>query len=367
MAGQRLISLDAFRGLTVAGMILVNNPGSWSHVYPPLRHAEWHGWTPTDLIFPFFLFIVGVSMSLSFARRAALGEAGGKTYLRIVRRSLLILGLGWFLHLFPYFRFSTMRLPGVLPRIALCFFFGSLIYLSLTVKERAAAVIIGLAVYWLAMKLFPVPGYGAGILEYRGNLCGYIDFQLLAGHLYRPEFDPEGLLSTLPAVATTLLGTLAGDWLRSKRSMFEKTAWQLAGGVVLTGAGLALQPFFPINKQLWSPTYVLFTAGMAAIVLAFCYVLMDGMGIKRWAAPFLVFGTNAIVAFAGSTLMVKVLALIKVSAGGRSLGLQPFVYQELVSPWAGKEFGSLLVAVGYVLLWMALMTPLYRKRVFIKL
>jgi len=367
VAGQRLISLDAFRGLTIGGMILVNNPGSWSHVYPPLRHADWHGWTPTDLIFPFFLFIVGVSMSLSFARRAGLGEARGKLYRKIARRSLLILGLGWFLHLFPYFRFSTMRIPGVLPRIALCFFFGSLIYLNLTVKERAVAVVLGLAVYWLAMKLFPVPGYGAGILEYRGNLCGYIDTQLLAGHLYKPTFDPEGLLSTIPAVATTLLGALAGDWLRSKKSIFEKTACLLAGGAVLTAAGLILQPFFPINKQLWSPTYVLFTAGAAAILLAFCYFLMDGLGFDRWAAPFLVLGTNAIVAFAGSTLMVKIMALIKVSAGGKSMGLQHYIYQNLISPWAGNEFGSLLVAVLFVLFWMAAMTPLYRKKIFIKL
>lgn len=270
MKGRRLSSLDAFRGLTIAGMILVNNPGSWKHVYAPLRHAEWHGWTPTDLVFPFFLFIVGVSISLSFSKRMEQGIAKNELYLKTLKRTVILFGLGILLALFPHFNFLTIRIPGVLQRIALCYLFSSLLFLKTGIKGRCMTSFSFLAIYWLMMKLVPVPGYGPGILAYEGNLCAYIDSHLLAGHLYKPGFDPEGILSTLPAIATTLLGALTGDWLRSSKIILHKTIGILIGGLFFTLSGLLLHPLFPINKQLWTSTYVLFTAGVALLFLGFC-------------------------------------------------------------------------------------------------
>jgi predicted acyltransferase len=365
---RRLASLDAFRGLTIAGMILVNNPGSWKHVYSPLRHAEWHGWTPTDLVFPFFVFIVGVSIALALSPRISAGAKKAALYAKILKRSLIIFSLGILLHLIPRFNLSTLRIPGVLQRIALCYLFAALLYVNWGPRGRAGAVLLVLVSYWLIMKLVPVPGYGAGILDYQGNLCGYVDTKLLSGHLYKPKFDPEGILSTLPAIATALLGTLAGDWLRTKRKgASAKTAGLFASGLALTFLGLGLRPYFPINKQLWTSTYVLLTAGLALLLLAIFYLLIDAWKIKQWATPFIIFGTNAITAYVGSSLLVKLLLEVKVSSGGETVGLLSFVYQHAFVPVAGDLNGSLLYAVTYVLLWLALMTPLYLKKIYIKI
>jgi predicted acyltransferase len=368
MAGERLLSVDAFRGLTIAGMILVNNPASWTYVYPPLRHAPWHGWTPTDLIFPFFLFIVGISISLSFARRLESGKRGPGLYGKIFKRSFLILLVGWFLHLFPRFRFATMRFPGVLPRIAVCYLAGALLYLG--VKKKRARIVLSACLligYWAALTFIPVPGYGAGVLDEKGNLCGYVDRILLGGHLYRPDFDPEGLLSTIPAIVTVLLGTLAGDWLRSGRTITRKFLGLFAAGVPLAAAGLWLDRFFPINKQLWTSTYVLFTAGLALLIFGLCFVAIERLGLKKWSQPFLVMGANAITVFAGSTLMVKILMLIKISDAGKTVSPITWVYQHALSPLAGPYLGSLIYPILLVLLWVGLMFPLYKHKIFIKL
>jgi len=348
-------------------MILVNNPGSWKHVYPPLRHAEWHGWTPTDLVFPFFVFIVGVSIALALSWRVEAGAMKAALYAKILKRSLIIFSLGILLHLVPRFNLSTLRIPGVLQRIAVCYLFAALLYVNLGTRGRAGVVLLALSFYWLIMKLVPVPGYGAGVLDYQGNLCGYIDSKLLAGHLYKPEFDPEGILSTLPAVGTALLGTLAGDWLRAKRKGVARVTGLLGSGLALSLLGLALHPCFPINKQLWTPTYVLFTAGLALLVLAVFYLLIEVWRIKQWATPFIIFGTNAITAYAGSALLVKLLLEVKVSSGGETVGLLSFIYQHVFVPLAGNLNGSLLYAVTYVLLWLALMTPLYLRKIYIKI
>jgi predicted acyltransferase len=367
LASQRLASLDAFRGLTIAGMILVNSPGSSDYVYPPLRHAVWHGWTPTDLVFPFFLFIVGVSISLALSRKIGEGARPSEVYLKIFKRSAIIFALGLLLRLIPKFDLATMRIPGVLQRIALCYLFAALLYIHSGAKGRVAAVLFALAAYWLVMKLVPVPGYGAGVLDYKGNLCGYIDTKLLAGHLYKPEFDPEGILSTLPAIATSALGTLAGDWLRTSKGVFTKMIGLLGAGIALTVLGLALHPYFPINKQLWTSTFVLFTAGAALLLLALCFLVIDGFGWKTWAMPFFVFGTNAIAAYVGSILVTKFLLFIKVHSGGVTSTLYSYIYQHLFVPWAGRLNGSLAYAIAYVLFWLALMTLLYRKRILIKI
>jgi predicted acyltransferase len=224
-----------------------------------------------------------------------------------------------------------------------------------------------LAIYWLMMKLVPVPGYGPGILAYEGNLCAYIDSHLLAGHLYKPGFDPEGILSTLPAIATTLLGTLTGDWLRSSKIILYKTIGILIGGLFFTLSGLLLHPLFPINKQLWTSTYVLFTAGVALLFLGFCYGMIEGMKVKKWAIPFIVLGTNAIAVYVGSSLMVKLIGVIKVSASGEVLPLKTYIYNYLLAPWAGYLNGSLLFPLFLIILWVGIMLPLYRKKIIIKI
>jgi predicted acyltransferase len=367
MDRQRLASLDAFRGLTIAGMILVNNPGSEEHVYPPLRHAEWHGWTPTDLVFPFFVFIVGVSIAFALSRRQEGGAGKGDLYFKIFKRSVILFSLGMLLRLFPRFDFETLRIPGVLQRIALCYLLAALLYIHVDARGRIGFAVLVLAAYWAALKLVPVPGYGAGALDYEGNLPGYIDLKLLAGHLYKPEFDPEGILSTFPAIVTAILGTLTGDWLRSSKRNLMKTLGLLAAGAGLTGLGLALHPYFPINKQLWTSTFVLFAAGAALLFLSGCFFLIDVLGWKKGALPFFILGSNAIAAYAGSILLAKLLVWVQVSAGGERTSLYSWIYGYAFVPWAGEINGSLAFAMGFVLLWVALMTPLYRKKIFIKI
>jgi len=367
MAQERLASVDAFRGLTIAAMILVNNPASWSFVYPPLRHAEWHGWTPTDLIFPFFLFIVGISMSLSFSRRKAEGRPAKSLYGKIFQRSASIFAIGLFLHLFPRFRFATMRIPGVLQRIAVCFLIGALIYLNTKAKSRILISLSVLIGYWALMMFVSVPGYGPGVLDRAGNLAGFIDAKLLSGHLYKPGFDPEGILSTLPAIVTVLFGTLAGDWLRTSRTNFRKMIGFFPAGIVLTLAGLLLHPYFPINKQLWTSTFVLFTAGMGLIVFGVCYILIEVLRIKTWAYPFLVLGTNAISVFAGSTLMVKILLMIKIPDAAKTVSPITYLYEHVLSPAAGPYLGSLIYPLLLIALWVLLMLPFYKKGIFIRI
>lgn len=367
MTSERLGSLDVFRGMTIALMILVNNPGSWKYVYAPLRHAKWHGWTPTDLVFPFFLFIVGVSLSFSLTRRKTKGTKTSQIYFKIFRRAAILFGLGLCLRLIPQFDFSTLRIPGVLQRIAVCYLFASLIFLKTGMKARILISAGCLTAYWLILKLVPVPGFGAGVLELKGNLCGYIDTHLLSGHLYTPNFDPEGILSTLPALVTTLLGTLAGDWLRPSRSKRLKALGLFSAGIVLTILGLWLHHFFPINKQLWTSTFVLFTAGAALLILSLCFVLVDGLGIKKWAYPFLVFGTNAITVYVGSSFVAKMLSFANVSSGGKSIPLKTEIYETLLRPFAGDYIGSLLFPLLLLLLWFLILWPLYKKKIFIRI
>jgi predicted acyltransferase len=363
----RLFSLDAFRGITIAGMILVNNPGSWQHVYAPLRHAEWHGWTPTDLIFPFFLFIVGVSVSLALSKRMEGMGCTVSLYAKILRRSLILFALGIALRLLFRFDLASLRIPGVLQRIAICYLVSALIFSKVGTKARIGMAFFLLVGYFLVMKFVPVPGYGAGIWDYEGNLCGYIDTRLLGGHLYKPQFDPEGILSTIPAIATTLLGTLAGDWLRTSKKVFQKSRGLFVAGIVLTVSGLLLHPLFPINKQLWSSTYVLLTAGLASLFLALCLGLMDGLGWKKWAFPFLVLGTNAIFVYVASTVMVKILITIKIPTNQGAIALYPFIFERLLAPWAGQLNGSLLFPVILLVFWVLVMIPMYRKKIFIKI
>ena len=366
MSSARFVSIDAFRGLTVAAMVLVNNPASWSHVFPPLRHAEWHGWTPTDLIFPFFLFIVGMSISLSYALHVAERTSRTALYLKIIKRSMFIFGLGLFLHLFPGFHFGSLRIPGVLQRIAVCFLIGAFLFLNLKPKSRIVLSMVLLVGYWALLTFVPVPGHGPGILTPEGNLPGHVDTWLLSGHLYRPEFDPEGLLSTLPAIVTLLLGTLAGDWLRTPRTIVRKSLGIFIVGLPLTVIGLLLDPIFPINKALWTSSYVLLTGGLALLVFGVCFVLIEGFQWKRWAGPFLALGSNAIAVYVGSSLMGNLLLSLGVSDGGTIVTPVAYLYLHVLSPVAGPTWGSLIYPILLVGLWIGLMTPFYKHKLFLK-
>lgn len=363
----RLASLDAFRGATVAAMILVNNPGSWSHVLPPLRHAPWHGWTPTDLIFPFFLFIVGISISLALTRRRSEARGWSALLAKILRRSVILFALGLLLSLFPRFDVATVRIPGVLQRIAVCYLLASLIFLKTGIRARLiwiAALLIG---YWALMEWVPVPGFGPGILTREGNLCGYLDALLLPGHLHTPAFDPEGLLSTIPALATALGGTLAGDWLRAGVPARIRLGGLFGAGLILTAGGLLWHQVFPINKQLWTSSFVVFTAGAALLAFGFIYLWLDILGWRRCALPFLVYGSNAILVFVGSGLMARTLMTIQVSHGGEHVSLYAFMYRQGLAVWAGPMLGSLLFPLALLLFWFGVLYHLYRRRILIKI
>jgi len=347
-------------------MILVNNPGSWEHVYPPLAHAEWHGWTPTDLIFPFFLFIIGVSMTFSFSRRL---EEGDKPHLyrKIFRRSAIIFALGLLLSAFPDFDLGNLRFVGVLPRIAVVYLATSLIVLNLSRRAQAwtfAGLLLG---YWGLMKLVPVPGFGAGVLTPEGNLAGWIDSLVLPGRLYQGTWDPEGLLSTLPAIATALSGVFTGYWLRSGRDRVEIVrGMSVVGGLAIL-AGLVWGLWFPINKNLWTSSYVLFSSGAALVCLAVCYWLIDIRGFRTWAQPAVVFGVNAIAVFMLSGLVARLLIRIQVPGLPESVSLKQWIYETLFASWASPMNASLAFALSYLLLWWALMALLYRRKIFIKI
>jgi predicted acyltransferase len=367
----RMLSLDVFRGITIAGMILVNNPGTWGAIYSPLRHAEWHGWTPTDLIFPFFLFIVGVSITLAFARRVSQGNDQHDLILKVIKRSVIIFALGLFLSGFPYFNLAEIRIPGVLQRIAVCYFVTSLIFLKTGWRTQAIIAVALLFVYWILMTLVPVPGFGAGDLGKEGNLAAYIDRWLLGNHIWKggKVFDPEGLLSTLPAISTTLSGVLTGHWLRSRRTQLEKVGGLFFAGACAVAVGWAWHFWFPINKSLWTSSYVVFTSGMALQLLAICYWLVDIKEYRRWAKPFVIFGVNALALFVFSGLLARLLTdrhWQLPRANGSMGNLQTFIFDNLFASWASTINASLFYALVYILFWLLLMWLLYRKNIFIK-
>ena len=366
-----MLSLDVFRGITIAGMILVNNPGTWSAIHTPLKHAEWHGWTPTDLIFPFFLFIVGISITLAFARRVETGNDQHDLILKLIKRSVIIFALGLFLSGFPYFNLAEIRIPGVLQRIAICYFVASLIFLKTSWQTQALIAVALLFIYWALMTLVPVPGFGAGDLGKEGNLAAYIDRWLLGNHIWKggKVFDPEGLLSTLPAISTTLAGVLTGHWLRTRRTQLEKAGGLFFAGACAVAVGWAWHSWFPINKSLWTSSYVIFTAGMALQLLAVCYWLVDIKDYRRWAKPFVIFGVNALALFVFSGLLARLMTdkhWQLPRANGSMGNLQTFIFDHFFASWTSPINASLFYALTYILFWLLLMWLLYRKNIYIK-
>jgi predicted acyltransferase len=368
---NRLVSLDVFRGITIAGMVLVNNPGDWENIYSPLEHAAWSGWTPTDFIFPFFLFIVGIAISLSLGKRVESGGVTKDVYIKILRRTALIILIGLFLHAIPYFDFSTLRIPGVLQRIAVCYLIASLIFLKTNWKQQTIIGVAILLVYWILMTTIPVPGCEITSIDSKEcNLAAYFDRLIFgANHIWSlgKVYDPEGFLSTIPAVATTISGILTGTWIKSKKENYEKVSGMFFFGCVLVVFGWIWSSFFPINKALWTSSYVLFTSGMALCFLGFCYWLIDIKGYKKWSKPFVIFGVNALALYIFSWIMSVLLDLIKVSTvDGKPVSLGLWIYENVFLSIVAAKNASLMYAISYILVWLFLMWILYRKRIFIK-
>jgi predicted acyltransferase len=361
-------------------MMLVNHPGTWSAVYPQLRHAPWHGWTFTDWIFPFFLWIVGVAMTFSFARRAETGGDRRKLLLHVLRRSAIIVLVGWLLQAFPFglfgdhsFSLSTLRIPGVLVRIGVCYGIAGVIVLFFTSwRAQLAWVVAMLVSYWLMVKLIPVPGYGAGVLEPLGNLCWYVDSTLLAGHTWTgapaPGFDPEGIVSTIPAIATVLLGVLTGHLLRSGKSGEEKTAWMFVAGNLMLLLGATMDMWLPINKNLWTSSFSVFMGGWALVCLAMFYWFIDVRGWKRWATPLVIYGMNAIAVYVLAGLIAKSLWMITVTGeDGAGMSLYEWIFATVFAPLASPINASLLFGLAFVVLIFLFAWILWKKRWFIKI
>jgi predicted acyltransferase len=425
---KRLLSLDVFRGLTIAGMVLVNNPGTWSAIYSPLEHAPWHGITPTDYIFPFFLFIVGVAIAIALGKRLN-DENKAKIYRKIFFRSASIFATGLAISALPLFyigetdipwplkwmaavamfaallflflrkfmiaailvgvwlvivvgfyfagytitpyNIATMRIPGVLQRIAVCYLIASVIFLNTNWKQQTAISIGLLLLYWALMTLVPVPGCEVTTINDKAcNLAAYLDRTILTEpHMWRAAkvFDPEGILSTMTAVVTTLSGVLTGTWLKSERPEIEKAGGMFFFGTILLAAGWSWSLLFPLNKSLWTSSYVLYTSGLALLTLSCCYWLIDIKGWKKWSKPFVIFGVNALALFTFSGIMARVLGIIKIpAADGTEISLQGWIFKNAFLRFAEPINASLAYAICFILFWLLLMWLLWRRRIFIK-
>jgi len=376
-ACERLLALDVFRGATIAAMLLVNNPGSWSAVYPPLAHAAWHGWTPTDLIFPFFLFIVGITTHLSREARRARGDGDAALVRQALRRGALIVLAGLVLHAFPFTpltRFTEVRIPGVLQRIGVVYCCAALLTLRTSAKQQVALVAVLLVGYWGAMTVLPVPGEGAvGALlldDPSRTLAAWVDRTLLEGHLWRQTrtWDPEGVLSTIPAIGTGLLGVLAGRWIADARPLAERVSGLFAAGALAAVLGTMWGWTFPINKGLWTSSYVLFTGGTAAMSLATVLWVTDLQRVTWWTKPFVVYGVNPLIAFVGSGMMARTIySLVRVETESGSVALQVVIYRSMFASWLEPRNASLAFAMGFVLVWFAILWPLHRRGIVLKI
>jgi predicted acyltransferase len=391
---ERLLSLDVFRGITIAGMLLVNNPGTWSAIFPPLEHAEWNGWTPTDLIFPFFLFIVGITTHLSLSARRARGDDDSAVVKQILRRGIIIYLLGFAMAMFPFYQWGTIasipnatpwdrilyriehvRILGVLPRIAIVYVCAGLLTLKTTLKQQVIIIATLLFGYWFAMTLIPVPGeheIRAVLLNtHDRNLAAWLDRAILGtNHTWSGSvtFDPEGPMSTIPAIATSMLGVIAGRWIVQKeKPLLERISAMFAVGAIGMMVGLMWNWAFPINKSLWTSSYVIFTAGMACVAIATIMWIVDYCNVKWWTKPFVIYGVNPIVAFVGSGVLARLIyTLWHVNYQGKSIALQDAIYQIVFLPWLPPRVASLAFALSFVLLWYGILTLLYRRNIILK-
>lgn len=362
---MRLRSLDVFRGLTMAGMVIVNNPGDWGTVYAPLLHAEWHGWTPTDLIFPWFLFIMGAALAQT--------EPSCSSPLTVVRRGGMLVGLGLFMAGFPFFDLARWRIPGVLFRLGVCYVAAALAWRGLavpgdaraTLRRCAAAAAVCLLIYWALLALVPPLGGVAGDLSAEGNLGAWLDRAIFGTHLWQARWDPEGLLSSLPAVGTTLMGIVAGLWLSASRPACGAPVLVWAGAAAVI-AGLLWGAVLPINKSLWTSSYALFTGGTAALALGVLHLrLDDGRAspfLMRVTEPLVALGRNALLLFVLSGLVAKSLLLLTVGTSPAAVSWQQWIYTTAFAPLAAPKVASLLYALTTLAVLCALLAWLHRKR-----
>jgi predicted acyltransferase len=372
---RRLESLDVFRGLTIAGMILVSTPGTWEAVYPQLEHAPWNGWTLADLVFPFLLFAMGAAVPFALERRR------GTTSLRrhVVRRAGILFLLGLLLNAIekPPLSISslaTFRIPGVLQRIALVYLVVSWLTERASLRTQATVAVGALVGYWAVIVLTPVPGCVAATrstLSGECNIGSFIDRSLFGRHMLHPAWDPEGLLSTVPAIATALAGVFAGAWLKESGSHHRTTAL-FAAGVAATLAGLAWHRVFPINKNLWTSSFALLSAGFAAQLLAVCHWVFDVRGWRAWSWPGIAFGRNPLVGYFLSVGIDSVLTRWIVWIGAERTSLKAFLYHTVFTSWmvgrgrcCSAETASLTYAVAYLAVWALVLSEMHRRRRYI--
>ena len=400
VSAPRLLSLDVMRGATIAAMILVTDPGTYSAVFPPLLHAAWQGATPTDMIFPAFLFMVGVSTVFSIQGRLQRGTTRGRLVAHILLRSVVLIVLGLLVNGFPFYDLHHLRIPGILQRIALCYATSALLYLAMirpagedatlatgarsrstrTAGELAALIAVILIGYWALLRYFPVPGFGPARYDSVGYLGAYIDRAVFTTrHLwawgltpgYGVTYDPEGLLSTLPAIANTLLGVLTGVWLRMPRPARSKAADLLYFGAMLFLVAWPLTSLMPINKRIWTSTFSLLSGGVSLLVLGILYWLLDLRSASRWVRPAIdflcIFGTNAISAFVLSSFITATLDAIHLDVAGAAISLHQAAHQYLFASWLPPRIGSLTHALAIVVLNAGLLYPLYRKHIFLRI
>jgi predicted acyltransferase len=373
---ERLLSLDVFRGMTLVAMTVVNMPGDPRFTYAPFTHVRWNGWTIADLIFPFFIFIVGVALPYSFAGRVARGESKGNLIAHILLRTAILFAVGVFMNWYsqfmggyPRYHLSNIRIFGALQRIALCYFFASILYLKLKDRGLALTSTVILVLYFILLKFVPIPGHGAGVLEREGNWVQFIDLHVMAGHLASRTWESKGLLSTIPALANMLIGVLAGQYLRSARVAIEKVRNLLVAGNAGLLLGLVWSVWLPINQNLWTSSLVVFMCGMALVVLACCYYIADFRNITWWTKPFVIVGVNSLFLWVmgGDGSSLTNLEYLKMSlAGGAKVSLKTLIYNFFAS-LVGPVNGSELYAFAWVALWLGILAIMYKKRIFIKI
>jgi predicted acyltransferase len=366
-SNKRLVSLDIFRGVTIAFMIIVNTPGSWQYVYPPLRHAEWNGCTPTDLVFPFFLFIVGMSTCYSLKKYG--NVLNWNSIFRIFRRMIAIFAVGLFLNIFPYFGrdYSTLRVMGVLQRIALAYGIGAIICLSVNHKYLWIVIAFLLLLYW---ALLAVPG-GADPYSLSSNFALKVDLSVIGkNHMYKGfgiPFEPEGLLSTIPSVCSVIIGYFTGGFIIKGSATTKSVLKLVLAGAAAAGLGYLWSFLFPINKPLWTSSYVLYSAGIAMVVFALIYLVSDVFKFHSWGIFFVVFGTNALFSYFLAGIWTRMMLLIQIHTDSGKASLYTWFYDKVCVPVAGNMNGSLVFAIIQMLLIWSLALILYRKKIMIRL
>jgi len=368
-SGNRIVSLDIFRGLTIMAMIIVNTPGSWSYAYPMLLHSEWNGCTPTDLVFPFFIFAMGFSAVLSITKRLQKGISKQKLVLQLLRRSAIIFLLGLIINSFPFNDLVNIRIPGVLQRIAIVNLICGLFLIYSDIKRIWYVSVTLLLGYWALMTLVPVPDFGPANLGRTTNLAAWFDRLIIGKHVwvYTKLYDPEGILSTLPAIVSGLIGVLAGNSFMRSKNESDKLIYLLVFGNILIISGMAWDLLFPINKQLWTSSYVLYSSGLAMVVLGIIYCIADIKRIRQFAPPFLAFGTNPIIAYFGSEIGIGVINMIQISSGTSKISLYDWLFIQYQSFGLSPVNASLLGAVLYTGFWLLVVSIMYRRHIIVKI